>query len=220
MKPGAMSNVLGMPYADGLTPTGYELPAELSAEAWLEVGRALGRVRGSVTWWLGDWWAYGEHVYGERKALVESEEWEGPRFQTCVDAATVCRAFESTRRRVVLSFTAHREVLPLPAEYQEQVLAWAEEGKRSVREIRDEVKRIRAFLAQGWTQDQLDRKAAAEAGKCVVANMRQGEDGQRIDEALLAWAGAGPLPPPRPPATSDARRVRWGVNLSTNLTIA
>jgi hypothetical protein len=166
------------------------LPEHLSDDAWVDVGRALGRVRGSVTWWLGDWWAYGEHAYGERKAIVDAEDWEGPKFQTCADAATVCSAFPSSRRREVLSYSAHRECVVLPAEYQDQVLTWAEEGKRSVREIRDEVRRIRAFLAQGWTQDQLDRKARAEAGECVVANMRQRTNGRREDEALLAWVEA------------------------------
>jgi hypothetical protein len=204
MQKTAMSNVLGMPHAEGLTPTGYELPENLSDGAWLDVGRALGRVRGSVTWWVGDWWAYGEHAYGERKAMVEAEDWEGPRFQTCMDAAMVCSAFTTSRRREALSFTAHREVLPLPLQYQDQVLTWAEEGKRSTREIRDEVKRIRSFLAQGWTQDQLDRKARAEAGECVVANMRQRPNGQREDEALLAWAEASDL------FERIDRKTEWG----------
>src|SRR3954470_10889903 len=118
----ALSNVLGMPYADGLTPTGYELPAELSAEAWLDAGRALGRVRGSVMWWVGDWWAYGEHRYGERKATVEAEDWEGPAFQTCMDAATVCRGYETSRRREVLSYSVHKEAVSLPPEWQDKVL--------------------------------------------------------------------------------------------------
>lgn len=200
----AMSNVLGMPYAEGLTPTGYELPAEMSADQWAEVGRALGRVRGSVTWWLGDWWAYGDHAYGDRKAMVEAEDWEGPKFQTCMEAASVCVAFPTYRRREVLSFTAHREVLPLPPEWQDKVLSWAEEGRRSTREIREEVKRIRALLAQNWTADQLERKAFAEAGQCVVANMRIGEDGQRVDEALLAWAEAGDL------FVRIDRKTEWG----------
>jgi hypothetical protein len=34
-----------------------------------------------------------------------------------------------------------------------------------------------------WTESQLDRKARAEAGECVVASMRDG-----IDELLLQWA--------------------------------
>jgi hypothetical protein len=46
------------------------------------------------------------------------------------------------------------------------------------------------FLAQGWTQDQLDRKVRAEGGECVVANMRQRTNGRREDEALLAWVEA------------------------------
>jgi hypothetical protein len=37
----------------------------------------------------------------------------------------------------------------------------------------------------GWTPDQLKRKAEAEAGRCVVANMHDG-----FDVALLSWADA------------------------------
>jgi hypothetical protein len=48
---------------------------------------------------------------------------------------------------------------------------------------------VKAQLAQGWTPDQLDRKARAERGECVVANFRE-DNGRRIDEALLAWAEA------------------------------
>ena len=53
----------------------------------------------------GDWWAFGEHKYGDRKALVEREDWEGPAFDTCVKAAWVCKQFESLlRRRLNLAF--------------------------------------------------------------------------------------------------------------------
>jgi hypothetical protein len=89
-----------------------------------------------------------------------------------------------------LSFTAHREVTPLPPEWQDTVLDKAAAEGWGKREIRDEVKRVRAFLAQGWTPDQLNRKAQAEAGGCVVANIREDGDGRRTDEALLAWAEA------------------------------
>lgn len=184
---GTMSNLLGMPFSDGLSPTGYELPEALSEDAWLEVGKSLGRVRGSTMWWIGDWWNHGEQRYGERKALVESEEWEGPKFQTCANAAAVCSAFTSSRRREV-SFSIHNEVVPLPVEWQDKLLDWAQTEKRSVREVREEVKRARAFLSQGWTSDQLERKARAEAGECVTANIRVGDNGQRVDEALLSWA--------------------------------
>jgi hypothetical protein len=67
----------------------------------------------AVAWWIGYWWAFGEHRYGDRKAIVEAEDWAGPSFQTCVDCGTVARRFESTRRHVLLSFKHHREVAAL-----------------------------------------------------------------------------------------------------------
>ena len=148
-----------------------------------------------MQWWLGDWWAYGEHAYGERANAVKSDDWEGPAFGTCMNAATVCRKFEASRRREVLSFNIHVEAAALPIEWQDKILDWATSGDdgrpRTIRAIRDEVKQKRAFLSQGWTPDQLDRKAAAEAGECVVANMRNDTSGDRkIDEALINWAEA------------------------------
>jgi murein tripeptide amidase MpaA len=81
---------------------------------------------GAVQWWLGDWWAFGEHRYGDRKAIVEAEEWEGPKFQACRDAGWVCRAFETSRRRDVLSFNYHKEVAALPPKQQDHWLDRAE----------------------------------------------------------------------------------------------
>ena len=65
--------------------------------------RFLARLRAAYPWWLGDWWAYGEARYGERKAIVEFEDWEGPSFQTCVNASNVAKRFEINRRRLNLT---------------------------------------------------------------------------------------------------------------------
>ena len=40
-------------------------------------------------------------------AIVEAEGWEGPAFQTCVNAANVAEKFETNRRRLDLSFSHH-----------------------------------------------------------------------------------------------------------------
>jgi hypothetical protein len=50
-----------------------------------------------------------------------------------------------------------------------------------------------------WDRDQLDRKARAEAGETVVANMRKG-----ADEALMAWAETVGL------FVRIDRRTEWG----------
>lgn len=137
-------NVLTLPFSETLTPTSFDLPNSLTADQWLEAGRALGRVHSLTMWWLGHWWAYGEHRYGDRRALVEADDWEGPRFQTCANAALVCRAFETSRRREVVSFTAHSEVAVLPPEWQDKVLDAAAKEGHSTREIRAEWERMNA----------------------------------------------------------------------------
>jgi hypothetical protein len=35
----------------------------------------------------------------EFKAIVEAQDWDGPDFKTCANAASVARAFETSRRR-------------------------------------------------------------------------------------------------------------------------
>jgi hypothetical protein len=109
-------NALTLPFREFLSPTAFDLPKNLQEEDWRGIGSALGRMRGSMQWWLGDWWRYEGHGYGDRKAMVEAEDWDGPAFQTCRDAAWVCDAFkETSRRRDVLSFNHHKEVAGLCA---------------------------------------------------------------------------------------------------------
>jgi hypothetical protein len=59
-------------------------------------------------------------------AIVEREDWDGPKFQTCANAASVARAFETSRRREVLSFKHHAEVASLPPAEADELLDWAE----------------------------------------------------------------------------------------------
>jgi hypothetical protein len=91
-----------------------------------------GRLEQSTLWWIGDWWAYGEHRYGDRKTLVESEEWNGPAYDTCVGAVWVCDRFEKLRRRSNLPVSFHREVAALPPEEADRVLDECEDVQESI----------------------------------------------------------------------------------------
>jgi hypothetical protein len=130
-----------------VSAVGWELPATLSVDEWLAAGQSLAKIERSVSWWLGDWWAYGEARYGERKALVEAETWHGPDFGTCANAASVCRKFETSRRRELLSFKHHAVLARLRPAEADALLDWCEEtiprtGKpRSTRELQREVLR-------------------------------------------------------------------------------
>ena len=41
------------------------LDPNLSYDEWVAVGKKLVDTTQNIMWWLGDWWNYGEHKYGE-----------------------------------------------------------------------------------------------------------------------------------------------------------
>ena len=87
-----------------------------------------------VGWGIAvNWWAYGEHRYGDRKAIVESDDWEGLKFQACMDCGMVAKAFDPSLRSEVLSFSHHRVLVSLPEDWRTKLLDWAceplKEGK-------------------------------------------------------------------------------------------
>lgn len=161
---------------------GWELPADLSEEDWREAGEMLGKIERSVSWWIGDWWAFGEARYGERSAVVTAEDWQGPDFKTCANAASVCRAFETSRRREVLSFKHHSEVAALPSEKADALLDWAAEplestGKpRSTLELRANVLRIKNAVGTAPSDetctltDLVDLSASGRKFGCIYAD--------------------------------------------------
>jgi hypothetical protein len=61
-----------------------------------------------------------------------------------MDAASVCRSIETSRRREALSFTHHREVAALSVDQQDNLLDRAEKYGHSTRSIREEAARLRA----------------------------------------------------------------------------
>lgn len=110
---------------------GWELPADMTEREWRAAGELLGKVERSVSWWLGDWWAFGVTRYGERKAIVQAEDWDGPEYQTCINASNVAQKFESNRRRLDLSFKHHAEVASLSPDEADAHLA-DDAGSRSI----------------------------------------------------------------------------------------
>jgi hypothetical protein len=69
---------------------------------------------------------FGEPRRGRRKAIVEAEDWEGPKFEVCANKASICRAFpfERSRRRYQLTFKHHAEVAALPPAKADALLDW------------------------------------------------------------------------------------------------
>lgn len=178
---------------DGRQPVVLEEVRDLknstSYDEWVKEGLSLNRDYSDYKWSLGDWWNKG-HKYGERKKLVDSDDWDGPSFSTCMMAGSTAKTFETFRRRKVLSYGHHLEVAALPIEEQDKLLDECEREGHSIMRLRQRVKEVKSFLAQGWTQSQLDRRRKIEKGGVALANLSKGDDGEPIDSALLYWAEA------------------------------
>lgn len=114
------------------TSTALEIPQDLSYEEWVGVGETLDRIAGAHMWWIGDWWAFGEHAYGERSAQVTDPS----KFKTYANAGWVSRKVESSRRREVLSWAHHQDVAALEPDDQERLLDEAEKNEWTRRELR------------------------------------------------------------------------------------
>jgi hypothetical protein len=119
---------------------GVALSADLDPERWRAIGTDLCCFGRAIPWWVGDWWAFGEHRYGARREITEDPGWQGPAYRTCANSAAVCRAFEISRRREALSFSHHEAVAALPTAEQDRLLDRAEREGWSRRQLRCAIK--------------------------------------------------------------------------------
>lgn len=193
---------------------------------WRAIGEWLGRAERGVMWWVGDWWAFGEHRYGNRKAIVTAPGWQGPSYQTCMNAAGVSKRFESSRRREVLGWTHHAEVAALPPAHAEALLDRAEEEGLSTRELRAEVAKwrnaaaIAAPVASDATCTVSDLHALADAGQrfgCIYADPPWLYDNQGTRAATSNHYGGMTVDelcalPVRDLAADDAHLHLWTTN--------
>ena len=190
---------------------GLTIPGDTSFQHWLAVGKHLALADNALAWRLGDWWIYGEHRYGDRIAVLRRGGWSGPGFGACRNYATVARAFETSRRRDVLSFSHHREVALLSPEDADRWLDWAEEplrdrGKpRSTRELRRQIRGQNAARRRDLNGSQTtsaDVTDASSEGRRKLDSPGQTEPLHRptLLVPVAAWRDDAPNILPVPPA--------------------
>lgn len=162
-----------------VSPCNWDIPKDLTEGDWKRYGSALGKMERGVSWWIGDWWVFGENKYGDRKAATEAKDWPGPSLSTCTHCASASRAFDETcRRRHDLTFSHHVEVSSLPAQRADELLDWCEERKNkphSVRELRAEVSKLKSPYpaASSETCEVKDLVKLSESGEkfgCIYAD--------------------------------------------------
>jgi site-specific DNA-methyltransferase (adenine-specific) len=137
-----------------ITPTSLDLPENLSHDDWERVGESLRLMEGAVHWWIGDWLAHGEKVYGatydEAERLTEFSK------QTLKIDKWVADRIEKFLRRNFLSWTHHKEVAALEPDDQDRWLdlAMMGDGEKPwpVSKLRNE---IRAWKRQKRLEEQI-----------------------------------------------------------------
>lgn len=122
------------------TPTGLDLPEDLSQEEWLEVGQTLLVAERATWWWIGDWYAFGEDRYETSEVLAKTIGHAGASLRR---AGWVSRTFEPYRRRYDdLSWSHYAEAAGLKTEEEQDLwLQRAQDEHLSKQELRGGIQR-------------------------------------------------------------------------------
>lgn len=119
------------------------IPDGLPYPVWKELGDHLQFRERNCSWWLGDWWRYGERQYGEASSQAAPT---GYAAKTLQNAARVAERIEPTRRREGsgVPFSYFEAVAALSPEKQDVLLDEAVRGEMPRAELREKVRHLRA----------------------------------------------------------------------------
>jgi N6-adenosine-specific RNA methylase IME4 len=147
------------------TNNSLTLPKGLSRGDWIAVGRTLSEIEGAVSWWIGDWWAFGSgREWGDGEALAEAA---GINYGTARVYGAVSSAYDLLNRFNNLSFKHH--VVAMEAEpkdrqwWLEQALKGKDGKPWSANQLRAAIKQAQAF-----ERTRLVEFDAEKLGKFVV----------------------------------------------------
>lgn len=136
------TRTLALPDGVSVSRTALVCSQQLSLDEWQSLGRALTQMESSIQWWIGDWWHYGRHRYGERKAKITAENAfeRSYAFSTLMNYGWIAGRFKTSRRREVLSWSHHCEVAKLEPKQQDYWLDIAVKNNLSVAQLRIKLK--------------------------------------------------------------------------------
>jgi len=168
------------------------IPAETSFEDWQAIGRRLFARERVINWWIGDWWAFGEHRYGERAKMAAEGIW-GLSFGGLQNLGSISRSFETSRRREDVSFTHHAEVAALPPADGDALLEQAASEKIPCAKLRTiaRLRKIDLGLLQVADANHDDRETKAMKKLQFLWNGETKEVREYLADAIAEAAEAG-----------------------------
>jgi hypothetical protein len=158
----SIQKALHLPKGANLSWTALTLPDKLSLDSWKALGTAVCAINEGSQWWLGDWWAHGEHSYRERARAFAKGVFGSYSFGTLMTYGSVARAIEPSIRIEVLSFAHHQVVASRPPDEQRAWLDKAAKGKWSVSALRQAI----------YSRDQTDWWGLGEVEQFLIRHLR------------------------------------------------
>jgi hypothetical protein len=133
-----IANTLHLPGVT-LSQTALTLPTELTIEQWGIIGTQLAKFGNGIQWWLGDWWHYGDHHYGDRAKAVAKGIFPYE-FETSANFGWVAGKVPSSLRNELLSFNHHYTIASLDDRaVQKKWLDKAAQFKWSIKKLRQKI---------------------------------------------------------------------------------
>jgi hypothetical protein len=183
-------------FAKKMTPRSLELVDNLEKANWLNIGKVLQGLTGSLQWWFGDWWAFGETVdlhYGDLKQLYVQDDWDAgfPAYQTLANWAVVSRAFAPDRRIYDLPYTFYKRVCSYKAEEQDELLKWCIKEDKTLRELNDYIykKNLNKEIDKAAKSDPPEKpkieKQPTPNGLKEITKFEEDEPKEPVNEKLL-----------------------------------
>lgn len=124
--------------AGAFSPVGLTLPVDISPDRYEAVGRALGSMKESVQWAIGDWLAFGEKRWGEESFQLHEALGISP--ESRMQYIRVASRVEPHRRQASLSWSHHRLVVAFEPQLQEHFLQLAVNENLSKRELEEAIR--------------------------------------------------------------------------------
>ena len=154
LAPTTLSPIVLLEQSGALTRTGLDLPATLTYDQYVAVGRCLTGLGDMTKFAQGDLLLFGETgIYGD-DYLQAVDEW-GLSRHTLQNRAWVSSRVARSRRRENVSYSAHAEVAGLEPAQQEEWLSYVEGGGWTVAGLREQLtvaglRPVKAAIA--WTR--------------------------------------------------------------------
>jgi DNA modification methylase len=120
-----------------INPRGLTVAGNPTYDEWYQAGERLRYLEGALMWAIGDWLNYGEQKYGEMYAqAMEATDYS---YQTLRDAKWVAGEIVSSTRQFDVPFGHYKEVAAQEPEVRDELLAAAEAGGWTQKQMREAV---------------------------------------------------------------------------------